>query len=604
MSFRTHISVSSVMAGMVCLLAGGPVSAATSVRLSGAISGLVTDGAGVPQMGAAVTLFNRQERLFEKVFTDDKGVFVFGGLLPDIYSIRVTLASFVPAIKNNILVQPGMRSMLNVSMATLFSSIHLAYPSEHPAFMSEDWKWSLRTANETRPVMRLLPELEPADSQQESRMRRAVFSDTRGMLMFSAGDGTPVSGFGTSADMGTAFALATSLFGSNQLEFVGTLGSGAQSGIPSTAFRTAFSRNVGPASPELSVTVRELFLPGRVGAAIFGPGNGIPAVRSLSTNFEDHADIGDSLSLQYGVAMDSVTFMNHLSYFSPYARLVYSVDQDSDIEFAFTSGNARPGLSEPVQSTEKSGNNTMQRDIGELGQFPLVSLRGGRAQVQRGQDFELSYSRTAGSRRFAVSGYHESVDNLALTISSPDGVFPTGDVLPDLFSGTSMFNAGNFSSMGYLASVTQKLGENANVTVIYGSMGALTASDRELVSNNPDELRSMIRSGRQQSVTTRVAATSPWTGTHIVASYQWADSRFAVPGHLYATSSIRPEPGLNLYIRQPIPGLSVLPWRMEATADLRNLLAQGYLPINSADDRRLVLMQTPRMFRGGLSFIF
>src|SRR5581483_10390433 len=131
--------------------------------------------------------------------TDDKGVFVFSGLLPDLYSIRVTLASFVPAIENNILVQPGMRSMLNVSMATLFSSIHLAYPSEHPAFMSEDWKWSLRTANETRPVMRLLPELEPNDSH-EAKVHRAVFSDTRGMLMFSAGDGTPVSGFGTSAD--------------------------------------------------------------------------------------------------------------------------------------------------------------------------------------------------------------------------------------------------------------------------------------------------------------------------------------------------------------------------------------------------------------------
>jgi hypothetical protein len=43
---------------------------------------------------------------------------------------------------------------------------------------------------------------------------------------------------------------------------------------------------------------------------------------------------------------------------------------------------------------------------------------------------------------------------------------------------------------------------------------------------------------------------------------------------------------------------------MEAVADLRNMLAQGYLPLAVAGGRRMVLMQTPRVFRGGLSFIF
>jgi len=30
-----------------------------------------------------------------------------------------------------------------------------------------------------------------------------------------------------------------------------------------------------------------------------------------------------------------------------------------------------------------------------------------------------------------------------------------GDILPDLFSGNSIFDAGNFSSAGYTAAVTQ-----------------------------------------------------------------------------------------------------------------------------------------------------
>jgi len=256
MTTRTHIPIISVVFGLVCL-AAGPVSGAVSVRLSGAIAGSVTNGDGVPQMGALVMLFNRQDGLSQKVFTDEKGNFAFPGLFPDIYSIRVTLASFVPAIKNNILVQPGMRSVLNVSLAALFSSIHLVYPAEHPAFMSDDWKWVLRTAGSTRPVMRMLPAQDAAaDASDETKPHRTVFSNTRGLLMFSAGDGTPVAGFGSSADMGTAFALATSLFGTNQFQFAGNVGSGAQSGIPSAAFRTTYSRTVGSDSPQVSVTMR------------------------------------------------------------------------------------------------------------------------------------------------------------------------------------------------------------------------------------------------------------------------------------------------------------------------------------------------------------
>jgi hypothetical protein len=589
--------------GLVCLAAAGQASGAVSVRLSGAIAGSVTDANGVPQMGAMVMLFDRQEGLAQKLFTDEKGNFAFPGLLPDIYSIRVTLASFVPAIKNNILVQPGMRSMLNVSMATLFSSIHLVYSADHPAFMNDDWKWVLRSAGSTRPVMRMLPNIAdrsaPAQSDDTDKPHRTVFSDTRGLLMFSAGDGSPVAGFGSDADMGTAFALATSLFGSNQFQFAGNVGSGAQSGIPSAAFRTTYSRTVGPDDPQISVTMRELFVPNQMGIAIFGPVGDVPMLRSISINLDDHARLSDALTMQYGMALDSVSFNDHVSYFSPYARLTYSLGHAGDIVFAYTSGNARPDL-----SPSSGSDDPLQREIGTLALFPLLSLRASHAEVQRGEEIEAGYSRTVGSRKFGVTAYHESISNLALTIASPDGFLPVGDVLPDFFSGTAMFDAGNFSSMGYIASATQNVGDNVGATVMYGATGALTADTSQPVSGDPGELRSSIHAGRQQSLTMRVVASSPHTGTRIVASYQVADGRFAVPEPVYSTNSLRPQPGLNIYVRQAIPVLSSLPWRMEVTADLRNLLQQGYLPLSTVDGSRLVLMEDPRMFRGGLSFIF
>src|SRR5436190_24320092 len=97
-----------------------PCFAVAPTRLSGGISGLVRDGAGIPQMGATIILFTHEDRQFARILTDEKGAFSFLSLAPDIYSIRVSLRSFVPVFRDNIVVQPGMRSVLNVNLTTLF----------------------------------------------------------------------------------------------------------------------------------------------------------------------------------------------------------------------------------------------------------------------------------------------------------------------------------------------------------------------------------------------------------------------------------------------------------------------------------------------------
>ena len=139
---------------------------------------------------------------------------------------------------------------------------------------------------------------------------------------------------------------------------------------------------------------------------------------------------------------------------------------------------------------------------------------------------------------------------------------------------------------------------------MYGSGDALVADRTEVSSQSPDDLRSMIRRGRRQSVTTQAKGALPWTGTQFIASYQWTDRHALTPTHYYATEGVRAEPGLNIYIRQPIRAFSFMPVRMEASAELRNLLAEGYLPFTYANGQQILLMSAPRSFRGGLSFIF
>jgi hypothetical protein len=590
----------SIVIAAAAALAGAGAPAASPPRLTGSIVGFVSDASGVAQMGASVLLYNRYERLVQKALTNERGAFGFDALAPDLYSIRVSLSSFLPAVKQNILVQPGMRSFLSINLASILSSVELVYVAPgQGAIMSDDWKWVLRSSLATRPVLRLRPGIDYSDPSARRGAASSLFADTRGLLRLSAGDAGTGADFGRAPDLGTAFALATSLFGASRVQFSGNVGYAATSGAPSAGFSTRFSPGpTGGLTPDVQVTMRQVFLPTRVGAGLLGGQDGAPPLRTLSFSVQDHAEIAEGLDLEYGVTLESVAFLDRLNYLSPYARASYGRGSYGTVQFGYSSGVPPAGPGEPQDPD-------LQRDLARLALFPRVSLESGRVRVQRTENFELGYMRVVGSRTFAAGVYRESVANAALLIAAPGGLFAaSGDVLPDLFSNSSIFNIGRYRSLGYTASVTQALGDAWSVSLAYGSGGVLRTEERLMRSADPGELRSLVRASRREWLASRVSGSVPWAGTRFVTSYVWTDYRALTPGHRYLTQRINPEIGWNVYLRQPIPNLGGMPGRLEATADLRNLLAQGYLPIRTADGRDLFLIHSPRAVRGGLSFIF
>jgi len=591
---KAHNTAACMLAGFLCLLAPGAGDAAEAVKLSGSIAGVVNDSRGVPQMGATVTVYNRQDRQVGKALSDENGQFRLAGLFPSMYSLRVTLASFVPAVRKDISVEAGRLRLLHVSLNTLFSSIQLDYPNiESGSLISDDWKWVLRSASDVRPVMRF--QEQPVGAGQDPPV--TVFADTRGILRLSAGDGQMVTNAASEADLGTAFALETSLYGNSLLQLSGNFGYGSQTGVPAAAFRTSYSHELAGGKPVVSVTMRQLYLPERVGPVLAGTDAGIPILRTLSASVDNRTQVTDNVSVQYGSQVDMVSFLDHLTYLSPYARLSWAVDDATDVEVAYSSGNARPEMGDSTADEAE-----LRQDLNTLGMFPRLSLAEGRTRLQRGVEYEVAATRKMGSRAVRLSAYREALDDAAIAMVMPAGFFMAGNMVPDLFSNTSVFNAGNFEMTGLDAAVTQNLGEHATASVSYGNEGALTAWHEELVSDSPDELRSMIHAGRRQAVTGRLAMTAPRTGTHLIASYQIAlgDARWVMAGNPYSMQPLRSLPGLNVGLRQPIPGLGK---RVEATAELRNILAQGYLGINTSSGR-LLLVDNPRSVRGGLAFIF
>jgi hypothetical protein len=565
----------------------------------GSIAGFVRNDRGAPQMGATVILLNAEGRALRRIYTDNRGAFVFDELFPGFYGIRVSFPSFLPAIKDRILIQSGVRSYLEVELANLFTSIHLVYPN--PAGlrdMTEDWKWTLRTASSTRPVLRLAPR---QDKEMQSVLRKAsgAFSDVQGLVKLSAGDGGVVSDFGSESDIGTAFAVATSLFGNSNLLVSGNLGYGAARGAPFAGFHTSYSREMPYGTePEISVTVRQMYRSVQAGQALFGPANRTAAsLQTFTIGFQDRLELGDAAALEYGVQYDSIRFLDHVNSVSPFGKFAYNLGRDTKVILRYAGGL-------PRLDSNPRGEDTLDRNLSALSLYPRMSIRDGRPVLQRGEHMELGVQKEMGANELEAAAYRDAFSNAAVTALVPAGLYSDGDVLPDLFSNTSTLNVGSYQVSGYRASYTRKWNENLQAGVSYGMSGVLLPERSGLVTGDPNELRSILKAGKEHTVSTQLIAQIPQSHTRIFSSYQWASQASVTPPDFFNASDTRALPGMNVTVRQPLPQVTYLPGKLEATAEFRNLLAQGYLPLQTMGGRRLFLVPSARSFRGGLNFVF
>jgi len=608
---RTARTLSSLaLASSVCLA----IEPAETMRfhLHGSIVGLVTGPSGSGQMGATVLLLNKYDQLVKRTLTNERGAFGFDFLAPDAYSVRVSQTSFAPASKNGVRVDPGMRSFLSIRLASMASAIRLSGAAPNAAtLMSDEWKWALRASSATRPILRWLPKPRydaPGTSRPTSNST-GVFSETRGLLKLSAGEMGSADAASV-ADLGTGFALATSMFGSSRVLFSGNVGY-SSTGVPAAGFRTSYRRlDTGSDyfNPEVKLTVKQVFLPTRTGDRMNGvPAGGLPALRSMSASAIDRIKLSEFVEAEIGASLDSVSFLNRLNYLSPYAVAGARLGNMGMLELGFSSGLPPAELRRTrraASQTVRDENFDLNQNVAALGLMPRLSISGGEARLQRSTNYEIAYRRNFGRRSVTAGVYRESISNAALTIASSDGVFPATDVLPDFNSHSGVFNAGRLDRMGFSASASQSFGDALTVEMIFSRGGVLRTDRRTLDSDDPSAIRSAIRQSRQNAVTSRVQGRLPGSGTRYLASYQWTDYRALSPGHMFLTGVASPDAGLNLSIRQPVPAFPFMSGRMELTAEMRNLLAQGYLPLETTAGRRLMLIHTPRAVRGGLSFFF
>jgi len=116
--------------------------------------------------------------------------------------------------------------------------------------------------------------------------------------------------------------------------------------------------------------------------------------------------------------------------------------------------------------------------------------------------------------------------------------------------------------------------------------------------------RESMKVRNRETVAAKVSGGVPHAKTRWIASYRWTSGTALTPVDMFDDSPGRTDPYLGLFLRQPIPGTGFLPGHMDAVVDIRNLLAQGYVPVMGHDGRTVYLVQAARSIRGGVAFTF
>ncbi len=550
----------------LCLNASAGLSASS-------IGGSVKDSSGIAQAGAVVEMLALGTGHSIVAYTDADGKFTISGLAPGNYDLRVSAPSFLPTIRQDVILAAGASKIVNITLNTLFDAAKMVPPRKRTDDEDDSWKWTLRsTAN--RPILRFddgIPVLVETDQSDKG---------LKGSLAFMAGGIN--DGYGSSADMGTSFVLEQTVFSTKTLTFDGSVAPGT--GSPDGILRATFINSGGEdgAAHELGITMR------RVSGPDLLVHHG--SMQALSLSSSNSFSLGDSLEFQYGGDLETVQFMGRANGFRPYGTVDWHLGEDTVVEYRYMT-------SEPTMNAVR-GFDTAAADIADIG--PRMSLMNGSTVLENAHHHEISVSEHMGNTNVQLAYYRDRIKDPAL-LGVGDVATDTGDVLPDMYSGTFTYNGGELQAQGVRLVVQRKLTSYMAGTLDYAYGGAL---DLEHPGVGWDAIHSNLDQTWRHSAALKLNGTVPRWKTQWVVSYRWTSGSAVTPVDLFNASAGQTDPFFNLFVRQPIPHLRFMPGKMEAMVDLRNLLAQGYIPVVGPDGYTVYLVQSARSVRGGVAFTF
>jgi hypothetical protein len=304
----------------------------------------------------------------------------------------------------------------------------------------------------------------------------------------------------------------------------------------------------------------------------------------------DDFAVDDVLEVKFGSELQSIQFLGRVTAFRPYgsANLHVSPNMVVGYDYATALPNHREEDFDSASSADSS-----EAD-------PRISLANFCTKLERAHHQEVNVSRRVGKNNMQIALFSDGVDNTAL-LGTGQVTAAGGELLPDVYSGSFTYTGNTLDARGLRVVLERKLYSDLTATLDFAYGGVLDLSRPGVPIQ--DALQ-WITTQRREAMAAKLSGTVHRTHTRWIASYRWVSGSALTPVDMFNGSPGQSDPFLNLFIRQPIPTLGFLPAHMEAVIDLRNLLAQGYVPVMGQDGQTVYFVQSARSVRGGLAISF
>jgi len=546
-------------------------SASAFAASQASISGIVSDSAGVPQIGAAVQLLRPDLSVVSTVYTGARGGFSFASLVPGRYAVKAMGMSFLPSLRENVRVRTS--TVVNLTLNTLYEVMQwLPAEPRDGTSRQDDWKWTLRSAA-NRPLLRWLedgPLVVVSD-------KTGAHPKLKARLMATGQAGT----FGENGERITA-ETETTPSDSRELLARVDFAPGSDAGIESTL---GFRQELGFSGAVQSVAAVAIH-PEIEGAG--GETMEMAAVRTSET-----IRMGDEFEAEVGLDQVLARFgQNSPNAVMAALPLVSAAWHGDDSTVRYRLATVVPGI-----RTDYTGN--------AAAMLPALSVRQGRLALEHGLHQEIHWERKTADSGVAVVLFADRMENPVLEAMAH--FTPGGDpqiassALLDRTSGILRAAGPGFSGSGFMATAEHRLPGDNQIRVSFANGNALVMPG----SRRPMPLSAVLASAhprRAPMYSISLSGILEGTGTRWHASYRWQPEDTVTRVASFAENAA--EPFFNLHLRQPVNSRREGGRSFDVLLDVHNLLAQGFRPFVLSDGSVLMFAQDQRSFSGGLAFTF
>ena len=540
---RHSFLTKSVVAVSLLLLLPFAVSAANDLA---AITGRVHDSAGTPIVGALVIVAAASPIIPERVaLTTTDGSFSIPNLFAGQYTVKISMPQFLPALKQGIQLNAGGTAVLTVNLQNALDVVRRAV--SHEKTKSDDIVWTLRSSRTTQPVLRI------ADTSQQGLPNKTTIGpDYSGYFQVYSKSVDTASG--TTQGVGSQFAVTVPLDTNSRVTVRGNYNEArmqprgfgaAYDFVPRIHHKTEIAMNI------------------RQGALLADPIQA-EVSREIQVKYGDDFQWSDHFVINYGAEAGRAGTVGGSSYVRP--RFSASWVPDSRTTFTFGMSSQAPAApDDPIRGKEY-----FDRTL----YIPPA--------LEHYSHSEAGITRIVSeTTEVSAAVFRDRTDTEALFSSSPLGQ-----------ASIVVLDTRNLPTQGL------RLHVNRQFRNFEAGIGYTAAEGIGLAESQPGPLQDQLVRHQFQVVAARFKARFDATQTEITSVYRWNSGLSPVRLDPYQRLEEYNDPSLSLSLAQNLPGWRMLPGRVQAIVDARNLLNQ-YL--KSKDSQ---FVQYPRLVKGGISIRF